>query len=448
MIRLGMIWIASLAVGVLLLLGGQHWYYSSKLSRAVAAIRERGEPLEPKEIEAFYRIPDGAADLTAEYEQALESFYQWTLNHAPTSDEENLLPYVGKHRLAKPTLVGPDWDLRPAAQQYLASVDSGLDQLRALASKPGAVRYQLRLAEDLTSSLPDRDSIRDAADSLRLDFKVQLAGDNREKAFADLLAIIALGETLREEPLILSQLIRHRCIHSTFEMISDFLAEGKASCDQLAQLEKACLAPDFAEGMHRALIGERAFTNAIVQRQSKFFNNNSDCEMGGFMLFGIRPGYAARLLELEAMQIEASQEEYPAAIDGMNQVRRTMQAENQATLIPFTYFPALLLPDPMPQSTARTLAWQRCVQTVLVIEKENLQAGKRPTTWEEIVPRLMTEQPLDPFTGMPLLMKATADCYVVYSAGEDGIDQGGPLDERGAFIGIQIRIRPNDCSGK
>jgi hypothetical protein len=68
----------------------------------------------------------------------------------------------------------------------------------------------------------------------------------------------------------------------------------------------------------------------------------------------------------------------------------------------------------------------RVVQTGLAIERYRLANGGRlPSTLDALVPKYLAAPPVDPFTGEPLLFKARAQGYVVYSVGEDGSDDDG-----------------------
>lgn len=53
--------------------------------------------------------------------------------------------------------------------------------------------------------------------------------------------------------------------------------------------------------------------------------------------------------------------------------------------------------------------------------------GRYPAALSELVPRFLAEEPVDPFTGQPLVYKATNDGFIVYSLGSNLKDDGGRM---------------------
>ncbi|NLE37084.1 MAG: hypothetical protein GX621_03570 [Pirellulaceae bacterium] len=57
---------------------------------------------------------------------------------------------------------------------------------------------------------------------------------------------------------------------------------------------------------------------------------------------------------------------------------------------------------------------------------------------------LPREATLDPFTGKPLIVKRVPDGWLVYSVGQNGIDDGGHIDEEPLDIGYGPPAKPDD----
>jgi hypothetical protein len=81
----------------------------------------------------------------------------------------------------------------------------------------------------------------------------------------------------------------------------------------------------------------------------------------------------------------------------------------------------------------RSVATLRCAQTAMAVERWRLAHGDAlPPTLDVLVPRFTAAVPIDLMDGKPLKFRALAKGYVVYSIGEDGLDDGGlPFNERG-----------------
>jgi hypothetical protein len=53
------------------------------------------------------------------------------------------------------------------------------------------------------------------------------------------------------------------------------------------------------------------------------------------------------------------------------------------------------------------------------------RTGQYPESLEALVPGLLNEVPVDPFTGRPLIYRRDGDGFVVYSLGSNMKDDGG-----------------------
>jgi hypothetical protein len=67
----------------------------------------------------------------------------------------------------------------------------------------------------------------------------------------------------------------------------------------------------------------------------------------------------------------------------------------------------------------------RCSRASLAVERYRLANGALPDSLDALVPKFLNAVPTDPFNGQPLRYKRLAAGYVVYSVGEDGVDNGG-----------------------
>ncbi|CAN5868438.1 hypothetical protein BH11VER1_BH11VER1_37050 [soil metagenome] len=68
----------------------------------------------------------------------------------------------------------------------------------------------------------------------------------------------------------------------------------------------------------------------------------------------------------------------------------------------------------------------RQAEIMLALRRHELEQGKIPDTLEDLVPKYLAAVPIDPFDGAPL--RWNAKTKMIYSVGEDGIDEGGKID--------------------
>ena len=64
-------------------------------------------------------------------------------------------------------------------------------------------------------------------------------------------------------------------------------------------------------------------------------------------------------------------------------------------------------------------------QTGLACRLFKSRAGSYPESLEELVPRILTEVPIDPFMGKPLVYRREGEGFIVYSLGSNQKDDGG-----------------------
>jgi hypothetical protein len=64
-------------------------------------------------------------------------------------------------------------------------------------------------------------------------------------------------------------------------------------------------------------------------------------------------------------------------------------------------------------------------RTALACRLYKSRSGRYPETMDELVPGLLTEVPLDPFTGKPLVYRREGEGFIVYSLGSNEKDDGG-----------------------
>jgi hypothetical protein len=73
----------------------------------------------------------------------------------------------------------------------------------------------------------------------------------------------------------------------------------------------------------------------------------------------------------------------------------------------------------------RVIAHERLLAIELALLCYESEQGRAPTDLEQLVPKYIQRVPSDPFTGRPLIYRPQGTNWLVYSVGEDGIDDGG-----------------------
>ena len=68
------------------------------------------------------------------------------------------------------------------------------------------------------------------------------------------------------------------------------------------------------------------------------------------------------------------------------------------------------------------------------------RTGLYPASLEELVPGILTEVPIDPFTGKPFVYRREGEGFIVYSLGSNQKDDGG----RSTYMITQLVMDKDD----
>ena len=93
---------------------------------------------------------------------------------------------------------------------------------------------------------------------------------------------------------------------------------------------------------------------------------------------------------------------------------------------------------------ARSTAQLECTRVALAAERLRLKTGRLPGSIDELIPEYLDAVPPDPFDGKPMRLATTDEGIVIYSIGEDTVDDGGSVTkgegERGLPRDVGFRL--------
>jgi len=83
----------------------------------------------------------------------------------------------------------------------------------------------------------------------------------------------------------------------------------------------------------------------------------------------------------------------------------------------------------------RIIAHERLLYAELAVRCYQTEQGRSPTGLEQLVPKYLQRVPLDPFSGRPMNYRSQGTNWLLYSVGEDSVDDGGrPVGRSGLGI--------------
>lgn len=273
---------------------------------------------------------------------------------------------------------------------------------------------------------------------------VMLALDGRaEGSFDAILAMIACGWVIGDEPCWVSQGSRARLIDNATERAEQCLGWCTVSDSKLAELQSACAKEAVEPRLCHALRGERAVQfrqMEYLDRGAVRFSSLVPLDLGRtrnaaddiFILKGL-PAEQALSLEFMTQAIKAA-----AQLPGRNRAAQFADIENRLSLIPKSEWPVLQLLLPplkiLDQRDTRSVARLRCAVVALACERYRLREKRYPKALADLPKDLLADVPLDPFSDQPLQYRLTADGCDVSSVG------GGSLPPSSDRLDLGFRL--------
>jgi len=300
--------------------------------------------------------------------------------------------------------------------------------------------------------LPHLAFMKQTCQLLRLKASAELAAGHSEQALQDVLLMLRLVDSPKDEPTLISQLVRVACLEITFQPIWEGLAGRRWSDQQLQTLQARLEQFDFISDLKLALEAEKVWGNVTI----------------GLVRDKRTPGYLLSLLEsegkAESWQKEADRVLVKAPRDWFDQEQGNYnQLFDERLLSGFDIAGRRVYPrvaDENVQHLAKTLRNKdtvlkehRLFATVFLpaltrvhlklagaqgytdlaavacaLERHRLATGLFPETLAALSPRFLKRVPHDVITGQPLRYQRTDDGqFLLYSVGWNETDDAGEL---------------------
>src|SRR5665213_2234543 len=288
-------------------------------------------------------------------------------------------------------------------------------------------------------------------------------------AETNILTMLGLVQKNAAEGLLISHLVRIAITAIAVTPTWELLQATNLTDAQLAALQKGWEQMDFLSDATNAFVTERAWVINEIEKLraspgefAKVFGGTSfmsgfgsSASSGWWESLTERPRYVIGetmwrstwsysdelhtlksetvILEtLRAMQTNRSQF-YKVDYDAMNTRLSSLGITNSGAAL----FRALEIPDfsdyfggvglgPVVNKMIQIETARRVVVAAIALKRFQLKHGKLPGSLDELSPEFFAKVPIDPYDGKPLRYHPKADGrYLLYSVGEDGVDDGG-----------------------
>jgi hypothetical protein len=342
----------------------------------------------------------------------------------------------------------PETPGAPAADVLFAlrKFDQEFALLAEAVQRPLA-RYAVKYDEPNPAGilLPHLAQIKSMIQALRLRSAARLEVGDTAGAHADTMTGLRLAATLREEPLLISYLVRLACIGIMEGTVAEGIARHQWTPEQLQALQEQFQQMDLLRHCWLSLRGE--MVGFGVRLIDYFETHRGDVETvfgppaeeGGEMpapcqniKWRLMP---AGWFEQNKSSILRAHLSYtlPQLDVAHHRIKLAPAAEGDAVWKqlpsgPYAVFVRLLLPalDSTFRKCARAQATADQAGMACALERFRLENKRYPDSLDQLAPKYLAQLPLDVITGAPQKYHPTVEGgYVLYSVGRDGKDDGG-----------------------
>ncbi|MGQ9649344.1 MAG: hypothetical protein ACUVXJ_04475 [Phycisphaerae bacterium] len=420
-LSLSPLWII-LAIILSIEVSGQRAY-----NRAIQEARDIGGPVTIEEIEAARRVwPDeenGALVLLRVRDR---------LDAIDKEAAATTLPILGTLK----DELGYRWsdDTTHAVETFLqqhAAVLAEIDRLRQYDG--GRIPFKMK-PNPLDTMMPDRMFLRHLAKLvfLRMESRVILGDTSRVVDDIDLL--FRHTRLLEGEGTLISGLIRLANGALAGDGVQQALSLCSLNDQQLRQLDGILAAFEQTDCLEIGYRGDRALFLMVTEDVNL-------CRAGGTGNNPILPMLPMGLPGLHGlfqMDRAAGLRMYNRIVKAstrQDRLKAMMENEAEKASLPRLYLATKMMVPSLQRSVIldqNRMASVRAARTGLAIERFRLDHDRFPERLEELVPRYMPALLVDPFDDKPLRYRVTDDAVIIYSIGEDGVDDGEYVSHRTA----------------
>ena len=234
---------------------------AAELDKRLAAMRKAGEPTTLAELGRLY--PDPAPGQNAA--PLLTKAFALLDGREDPPALMPLLPIVGTAELGPPNENVPP-PMRKAIREYLGDRAEALELLHKAAKRKGC-KFDLDFEQGLALPLPHLAKIRQACRVLALEVVERAEDGQTEKATDSIVALLRAATALRNEPILVSALVRAACIGIATGQIERWACRARPGPELLERIGAALKDEADPAMMQKVMVAERCFGMDVYQNQ-------------------------------------------------------------------------------------------------------------------------------------------------------------------------------------
>lgn len=326
--------------------------------------------------------------------------------------------------------------------QFVAQASSDLAAMEAALQRPHS-QFPVRFEDNVGALLPHLGELKWLARMFTFRAHVRFAAGEPTPALADILSALRLADTVKNEPILVSQLVRQAILNISLQPIWEGLADRVWTADQIRELQMRLAAIDVLTGYQQGMRGERIVgmdLAEIAERERSYSrigwanapNYYPPSEQLRDRLIDFAPkgwylhnrAFIARLhtdYSVPAVDPRARRVYLDRARE-YGSIYQTAIASDQKLFIA-----KLVLPE-VEKAAVRFANDQASLDQAVVacaLERHRLATGIYPDALAALVPSYLAALPHDLMDGQPLRYRREGDSFVLYSIGANETDDGG-----------------------
>ena len=304
-------------------------------------------------------------------------------------------------------------------------------------------RFNIRYEDGFAAVLPHLSTMKNAATLFALSSAQRLSKGDTTGAWQDTLNGIRLGEQLRTEPFLISQLVRIAILEINFQTYWEGQVNHQWSAEQLTAFQETFQSIDLLAGMESAIRAERNMINhwftSVAQggTQAQGFDelNSSLDYVPAFIFYSNQYQINRILTEIILPGIDVSN--HRLNVHQFKKMEEEM-LDLKSSFLSFRHAIALMMLPGLDKYALKVSQTQAALDQsaiVAALERYRLAEGSYPKKLAALRPKFIAKIPGDLFHDQGLVYRINEDnSFTLYSTGYNGTDDSGEFFIRGESI--------------
>ncbi len=335
---------------------------------------------------------------------------------------------------------GPGPEVTEAFRQFLElhRVALALSLIEEANNMP-LCNWEIRYTDHYEMGLSHLSGLRDCAYALLIRFRLRYLEHNQAGAAEDVRAVVELTKRIETDNIVVSELVQNAMGRMSREAVLKMIEARPIAAETALKLSHDFEEFDRLVNITAALRMETASAYFLSERLRASPDLVKEWNLPPseywflryFVTYPFRPLYRldqAHILRYERELVELGQKPYYTVRDRLNAWDAEVESRSRVFMLTRLLVPVL---SRMHSGAAKAHAEVRTARLGLALEACSDRTGSYPHSIEALVPDILPELPVDPFSGKNLLYRLSEKELVVYSVGKNGMDDGGLKEEVG-----------------